>query len=164
MAMLEAIHSCPHCGGVLLACDLRGRSCGFMDRALAHHLRGACVGAALLDDPSEVWPDFEPPLAMAIRARKVEQAVQMVVNGEAQRSAPLDSPLRLGSTALHLAAAADLGDSHAAYQLEIVQRHLAVVEEFAQRVHVLRQPANLRDGAELALGLGDHERRRRLSQ
>ena len=70
----------------------------------------------------------------------------------------------VGEESVAVAAAADLGDSHAAYQLEIVQRHLAVVEEFAQRVHVLRQPANLRDGAELALGLGDHERRRRLSQ
>ena len=110
--MLEAIHSCPHCGGQVLAADVRGRSCGFMDRALARHLRCACVGAALLDDEAgqeaPVWPAFEPPLAALIRARQADRAIQLVVSGEAQLAASLDFRLRHGTTVLHLAAAADL--------------------------------------------------------
>ena len=106
----EAIYRCKHCGGILLTSDLRGRHAGLMDKALAYHLhRNCCSGAALpsVVDGAALWRDFEPPLVALVRAGKTERALELLASGEAERTAPLDTPLRGGATLLHLAAAAN---------------------------------------------------------
>ena len=58
-------------------------------------------------DGAALWRDFEPPLVALVRAGKTERALELLASGEAERTAPLDTPLRGGATLLHLAAAAN---------------------------------------------------------
>ena len=118
----RSIHTCSHCGSVLLSTDHVGGPAGLMDRALTHHLSAACKNLVNMtrehmlpllhefdDNPhAEVaarvcWPDDEPALVFCARHAELRDiALRLVATKLAVSTGGIDAASKDGLTALHL--------------------------------------------------------------